>query len=102
MALTNAEKQARWRERNNALAKIGRQVQNGGGDGYVIADADRKEIQKLLDQLHEEGKASAATAVITIKIERKLAALRLIAKSARMAKVEARAEAKLRNEGRAS
>jgi hypothetical protein len=40
MALTNAEKQARWRARNNAFAKIGRQVQQNGG-GYVIKEADQ-------------------------------------------------------------
>jgi hypothetical protein len=52
MALTNAEKQARWRERNNAFAKIGRQVKNGG---YVTKGIDRiRELEAEVARLKDE------------------------------------------------
>jgi hypothetical protein len=64
--------------------------------GPAIDEADRREIQALLDGLYEEGRKNMATmspgdvATLVLKLDRKLFGLGLIPKSAHIAKAEAR------------
>ena len=62
MALTNAEKQAAWRDRQAAYLKdLEKQLRNRRGD-LSDDEAFQKEIEQCLDALWAEGKKNMATA----------------------------------------
>ena len=70
MALTNAEKQKRWRDKRNALAKLAEQQQKNGG--YVIAGkptpalkARTTQMQARNKELERPGRGSGTASAFT-------------------------------------